>query len=452
MPAAITYPLDQTTPEARVLEDAYAKEHDARLKVIDLRWAYYRGEMHKPLQIEQDGVDDNVLLPKVAEIADKLRSFLLGEGVQFDTDPSTGDRTERDNQLDAIWRANNGKRLLSELALSGILSGHCFVQVVPQQGQAPRLINVDPRAASVFWDVQDVSMPLWYRLQYSAGGIDRRIDYVSAEALGNTGDQWYEWVYQRGSSANRWQESQSGLLMPFLPLIDWPNQTLPFAYYGQDDIAAALALNDSINLIASDYARILKHHAAPRTVGIGMDAADVVGSAVSGFYTVNKPTSEAHIYNLEMQSDLKAAFDYLQFLIREAWYSGRMVDPATVKDALGQLTNFGLRVMMADGLSKTVDKRELYGEGLDHVCRTALLAAGLTPPERVIVTWPDILPEDPAMVATLQSELAAKIISRQTYREIRGYDQEQEDHRLQEESAADDTLGARLLDAFSKGA
>lgn len=452
MPAAIAYPLDQTTQEARALDDIYTKEHDSRLAVIDRAWAYYQGNMLPPLKIESDGVNDNVLLPKVSEIADKLRSFLLGDGVQFDTDPTTEGRGEMDEILDSIWQANQGKRLLSQLALSGILAGHCWVQVVPVEGKPPRLINVDPRAASAFWDAGDIGRVLWYRLQYQAGGVERRTDYVHSSALGTAGEQWYQFVYQRERAGMAtWQETQSPLTLEFLPLVDWQNSGLPFAYYGINDISMALALNDSINLIASDYARILKHHSSPRTIGIGMQAADVVGSAVGGFYTVDKPSSEANIYNLEMASDLSSAYTYLQFLIGEAWNSGRMVDPSTVKDTIGQLTNFAMKVLYQDALAKTADKRELYGEGLGKVSRTALLAAGYTPPERVVVTFPDVLPEDPAMVTTLQSELAAKIISKQTYREIRNYDQDKEEARLAEESVGEDDLGSRLLSAFEKG-
>lgn len=453
MPAALEYILDQTSKEYHALEDAYTKEHDARLKDIDTAWAYYNGQMHRPLKVESDGVDDNVLLPKVGEIADKLRSFLLGDGVQFDTDPTTEERSDLDEQLDAIWQANQGKRLLSQLALSGVLSGHCWTQVVPVAGKLPRLINVDPRAASAFWQVDDISRVLWYRLQFSAGGKSRRIDYVRQSAIDrqSADDVWQQFVYEMGANSTRWVEVQPTTLLEYLPLVDWQNSGLPFAYYGTDDIKMALALNDSINLIASDYSRILKHHSSPRTIGIGMDAADVVGSAVNGFYTVAKPKAEAEIYNLEMQSDLSSAYTYLQFLIGEAWNSGRMVDPSTVKDTVGQLTNFAMRVLYQDALAKTDDKRELYGEGLDRVCRTALLAAGLTPPERVAVTWPDVLPEDPAETQTLMAEQAAKLISKQTYRERRGYDQEQEEQRIEEESAGEDTLGSRLLSAFEKG-
>ena len=453
MPAAIEYTTDQASPEHRALEEAYAKEHDARLAAIDRRWRYYQGIMPAPLRIESDGVNDNVLLPKVAEIADKIRSFLLGDGVQFDTDPTTEERGDLDEALDAIWLANRGKRLQSHLALSGVLAGHCWVQVVPQEGKLPRLINVDPRHASAFWDVGDVERVLWYRLQYSAGAQRRRVDYVRQSAIDRSAadDVWQQFVYTMPAHATRWQEAQPTEQLEFLPLVDWQNSGLPFGYYGQDDVSPALALNDSINLIASDYARILKHHSSPRTIGIGMDAADVVGSSVSGFYTVNKPKTEADIFNLEMQSDLKSAYDYLLFLIREAWHSGRMVDPDTVRDTIGTLTNFGLRVMMHDALAKTADKRELYSEGLERVNKAALVAAGLTPPEHIATTWPDVLPEDPAETQVLMQEQAAGIISRQTYRERRGYDQEQEEQRIEEEKAGEDDLGTRLLSAFEKG-
>lgn len=445
MPAALEYITDDRSNEYRALEDAYAKEYEARRKQIDRAWAYYQGQMHKPLRIESDGVDDNILLPKVAEIADKLRSFLLGDGVQFDCDPASEKPGPLDEALAAIWKANRGKRLLADVTLDGILAGHCWWQVVPVEGAAPRLIAQDPRHCSAFWDVFDTGKVLWYRLQASGGGKSRHQDYVNEDGV------WVQYVYERADASPRWELVQPATRLDWLPIVDWQNSALPHSYYGVEDVAPALALNDSINLIASDYARILKHHASPRTIGLGMDAAEVVASEIGGFFTVNKPKTEAEIFNLEMSSDLKAAFDYLQFLIREAWHSGRMVDPDTVRDSIGDLTNFGLRVMMHDSLAKTEDKRELYGEGLERLSKTALLAAGQTPPEEIAVTWPDVLPEDPAEVQMLMSELQAKIISMQTYREKRNYDHEQETERIAAEGEGEEDLGSRILAAFEKG-
>lgn len=445
MPAATEYIQDHTSREYHALEDAYAKEAEARIAAIDRAWQYYKGQMHRPLKIESDGVDDNIILPKVAEIADKLRSFLLGDGVQFDCDPSSQEPGPLDEALSQIWRANRGKRLLADVTLDGILAGHCWWQVVPVRSAVPRLIAQDPRHCSAFWDVFDTGKVLWYRLQASGGGKSRRQDYV----LEN--ETWTQYVYERPDSSTKWALIGQPERLEWLPIVDWQNSALSHSFYGVEDVGPALALNDSINLIASDYARILKHHASPRTIGLGMDAAEVVASEIGGFFTVNKPKTEAEIFNLEMTSDLKAAFDYLQFLIREAWHSGRMVDPATVKDHIGTLTNFGLRVMMHDALAKTADKRELYGEGLERLSKTALLAAGQTPPEEIAVTWPDVLPEDPAEVQMVMGELQAKIISLQTYREKRNYDHEQETQRIAEEGEGEEDLGSRILAAFEKG-
>ena len=445
MPAASQYLEDQNSPQYRAMEDAFVQEYEARRRVIDLAWAYYHGQMHKPLKIESDGVADNVLLPKVGEIADKLRSFLLGEGVQFDSDPESEQPGPLDEVLDEIWQANKGRRWLADVTLAGILSGHCWAQVVPQDGALPRLVALDPRHCTAFWDAFDTSKVLWYRLQASGGGFSRRQDYV------RDGNGWVQIVYERPDMGSRWERQGQPLALEWLPIIEWQNSGAPFAFYGSADVGPSIALNDSINLIASDYARILKHHSAPKTIGLGMDAADVVASQVGGFYTVNKPTTEANIYNLEMQSDLKSAYEYLQFLIREAWHAGRMVDPATVKDTVGALTNFGLRVMFADAIAKTSDKRQLYGEGLERLCKTALLAGGYTAPEHIAITWPDVLPEDPAYVQALMGEMQAKVISLQTYREMRGYDHEQEQKRIDEEAEGEEDLGSRILAAFEKG-
>jgi hypothetical protein len=177
-----------------------------------------------------------------------------------------------------------------------------------------------------------------------------------------------------------------------------------------------------------------------------------VSTQVGGFFTVNKPTSEANIYNLEMQSDLKASQDLLALTLREIWQSARLVDPQSVKDAVGQLTNFGLKVLYQDALTKVQTKRQLYEEGLSLVIKQSLELAGMKVPETVNITWPDVLPEDPNEVSTaLLKELEAKIISVHSYREIRGYSQEKEEERLAEEQAGEQNLGQRLLTDFVRG-
>src|SRR3970040_343915 len=130
MPSALKYPRSLESPDAQAIETAFTKEYDERAKKLARHWAYYDGIMPRSMKLEKDGVDDNIYLPKVDQVADKVVSFLLGDGIRFDV----GGDDQPDEQDDAVaqlWEANASERLLHNLALSGPMSGHCWMRAEP---------------------------------------------------------------------------------------------------------------------------------------------------------------------------------------------------------------------------------------------------------------------------------------------------------------------------------
>jgi hypothetical protein len=453
MPSAYEYITEDRSTEYRQIEDAFVAEYTARAEKFARHWQYYRGDMPNPLALEKDGYNDNVLLPKVDQLADKCVSFLFGDGITFNAGDGVNEDNATDDAIAQLWQANKGDLLLHHLGLNGAVTGHVAVRIEPRNDDFPRITAINPANLSIFWASDDYEKVLWYRLQHKGNGGGKRIDYVNGEALGGNPDAWYEYTYSIGAHDSQWKPTGNRLLpWPFSPVIDWQNMPNPNERYGLDDVGKALRLNDSLNFVASDYNRILKHHGHPRTIGVGMEAGDVVGSEVGGFWTVNKPATEAQIFNLEMASDLAAARELMAVLNAEIWQSGRMIDPQTLKDKVGDLTNFGLRVLYADVLRKTQTKRLLYAEGLEAVTQRCLMLMGMAAPEHIEVVWPDVLPQDEqAISAAVIGEMGAGLLSKQAARDRLGYDHEAIEAQLQEESAGQDTIGARLLSAFEKG-
>ena len=457
-PAAIEYIQDTSSQDYRALEDAHAKEYDARAKRFAQHWEYYEGAMPEPLLRQRDGLNDNILLSKIDQIADKSVSSLLGEGVQFDAS-GDGERTAEDEAIEQLWAENRGELLQHNIALAGCMAGHPFVRIEPREGQMPRLVNLNPAHCSVFWDAVDVERVLWYRLQYTAGDSGKRIDYVKGRPLGqewdHEPDSWYEAVFARDKgNLGQWRFVRMGLAWEyeFSPIVEWQNMPRPFLAYGMDDVHKAIALNNSVNFIVSNWSRILKHYADPKMIGLGFDVDMLKATEVGGLYVVNKPKTEADMFNLEMQSDMEASRELLSISLREIWQSARLVDPQTIKDQVGKLTNFGLRVLYSDALAKVETKRLLYEEGFVSIIQRSLAVAGLPVPETINTTWPDVLPEDAEAVSlALLQELAAGILDKQTYREIRGYDHEAIEQRIAQQSEGEDTLGQRLLASFEGG-
>ena len=444
MPGALSYPLDASSTEYRDTEDLFAKEYNERAKRFGTAWKYYDGDMPKPLAKDKgDSVDDNIILAKIGQITDKIVSFMFGDGIRFDAGADDNDESTGESQVQALWTANRQQITLHNIALGGALEGHVFVRLEPRTGQMPKITMLNPAHCSVFWSLEDIDRRLWYRLQYRIGdkGTGKRIDYVQglfnqdkSVILMTPDDPWWEFVYTTEAGDINWklQDKPTKLPWSFSPVVDWQNMPRPHAYYGADDVNPAIKLNLALNLLASMYSRILKHHASPKTIGTGFTAETLIESSIGGFYTVSSP--DAKVYNLEMQSDLNSAREFMKILDSEIWSAVRMLDPQAIRDTVGQLTNFGLRVLYTDAIRKTDTKRLLYAEGFEEITKRALAMAGKSIPAKVAVIWPDTLPSNSAeQIASDLEELGAGVIDKKTYRERHGYDNDKIEARLKEE-------------------
>lgn len=460
MPEALEYILDESSKELKDIEATYIQEARERGKVSARSWSYYDGVHDLPLKAQKDGYNDNVIVNHVEALSDRLTAFLVGAGVTFDAG-GDGQEDSQDEAIVDIWQANRGAILQEALALSGVIDGHNAVRINPVTDAPAQLLRLKMSQFSAFWDAFNMQDVLWYRLQHTSGSQGKRIDYVKGQIeddkVNHDAPGWLEIVYKLDKagggpvgSAPKWKRDDI-LIWPFefAPVVDWQNLPNVNGYYGKSDITGAIHLNDALNFILSNMQRIIKHHASPKTIGLGFSAGEIVGTEVGGFFTVNRPSGEANIFNLEMQSDLQSSMRLAEIITSGLWQSGGMVDPATMKDNVGQLTNFGLRVLFADAIKRTEKKQLLYGEAFELINKNALMVAGQAAPDKIETIWPDVLPEDTQEITdALLQELERKVISMQTYRAIRGYDDEQEDDRIAEEGDTGN-VGANVLDLIN---
>jgi len=456
MPEALEYIIDENSTALKEIEAAYLAEAKERGAMSQRHWDYYNGKHALPLKKQKDGYDDNVIINHVGALSDRLVAFLIGDGVTFDAG-GDGQETSQDDAIKELWTANRGNILQNAIALSGTVDGHNAVRLNPMQDGYPQLLRLKMSQFSAFWDAFDMQSVLWYRLQHMTATQGKRIDYVRGQIEDNKVNHdapgWLEIVYELDSkgggpmgSTPQWKRKDI-LIWPFefAPIVDWQNLPNVNGYYGKSDITGAIHLNDALNFILSNLQRIIKHHAAPKTIGKGFSAGEIVESKIGDFYTVNRPASEVDIFNLEMQSDLVSSMQLAEIITSGLWQSGGMVDPATMKDNVGQLTNFGLRVLFSDAIKRTEKKQLLYGEAFEAINKNALMIANQTPPDVVKTIWPDVLPEDEATISqALLAELERGVISMQTYRALRGYDDEQEIDRLAKKGNTGN-VGANVL-------
>ena len=221
--------------------------------------------MPDPLKVEKDAFNDNVILPKIGQAADKLVSFLIGEGIQFSTDQ------EDTTDIDALWQANREALLLHNLALSGTLGGHVFTRIEPRENDFPRIVNLNPQNSSVFWDVSDIGRVLWYRLQFqvSEQGPGKRVDYVNGALAGDSfdhsvTDQWWEVTWTtKGGFRPEWLQYGAPVKWPYSwsPIVEWQNLPAPVQLLRRVGRERHGAAERSIELRGQ---QLLPHPQAPR--------------------------------------------------------------------------------------------------------------------------------------------------------------------------------------------
>ncbi len=121
------------------------------------------------------------------------------------------------------------------------------------------------------------------------------------------------------------------------------------------------------------------------------------------------------------------------------------------KDRIGQVTNFGLRILAHRALTKNGDKRILYGGALTKINACLLDMGGLTG-FTTTVQWPDPLPADPQAVITTQvQEYDLGVVSKETLAEERGRSWAMESKRREKEAQGGMNLGKFMVEQFDRG-
>jgi hypothetical protein len=422
-PIKTAYPVDKTVSLADV----------ARKKAIQQAWAYYKGEFKPSLAIRRGAVDDNVVMNYCRNIVDKGATFLFGKEPRFSLETaspdageetSTPEPTEEEKYLDAAWKENKKMTLLAKIATQGGVSGHVFVKVLPPKTgkKYPRIILIDTLNVTVETAPDDVECVILYRIEYKkrVNGTDgfHRQDIVRA----TEDDPWEIRDYERDVRGTVWQPVGEVIEWPYdyPPMMDCQNLPMPNEFYGMSDLPGdILRLNENINFTASSIARILKHHANPKTWGRGFRANEVE-SNVDNFLII--PNDTAEVKNLEMHSDLGSSLAYLGELQVEMHEASRMPEIALGKvERLGAITGVALAVLHSPLLEKTEMKQGTYGDLLREI-NAALLELGDFGEKTTVISWPKMLPSDPLaerQAATLDKGLG---VSTETIQGNLGFD------------------------------
>lgn len=437
MPSALQYIRADDASRWQEYDSDMERRH--RAEVFETNEKYYDGEHFKPLMVtEEDPVDDNVVINITKQAIDRTLSFVFPDmpRMVLDADENV---TPEEEYLDATFRYNGGSVFLTSVAYNGALSGHCFVRIIRPDpldedgGRYPQLVNIHPKNIVAYWNAENMREVLWYELRWASGKSYYLQDIVFRKEL----RQWHTYTYVQEKGTSHWTlvgDQPQIWDSPLGPIVHWQHLPNVNAFYGTPEATKdQIRLNDAVNRVASDVSRIIRYHAAPRTIGVGLSAEEINETAIDGFFTVDNP--DANIYNLEMKSDLGSSMNFLDILIHNHLQQSRVVIMrGTVKD-FQRVTNTAIRAVFLDMIAKNQILRWNYGDALQRIAQRILMIGGYGANRRPNILWSDPLPsDDTELVNAIAIERNLKLVSQETASKLRGYDWNSEKERMEREA------------------
>jgi len=436
-----------------LLEPLLGQERVKQMGELNLKRDYRRGKHKAPIK----SADDAIIVNFIGLLVDRSVGMLFGKEPQFDL-PGEADAPAQ-QYIDAVWSANRKMQLLKRAAVYGAEAGTCYMKILPDGAVTkdgaliPRLVVLDPATVTMDALPEDIDTIFRYTIAYTIKDPITDKDKTYKQVFEHDVETGY-WniTYFESTNGNKFEQTNDQVWeYEFAPIVHWHNLPDVGSVYGRPDITDDLIdLQDKINFVSSNTAKIIKWHASPHTWSRGIVAAQKIQWGVDEIVQINDPNGL--VQNLEMQSDLSSSLNFIRYLRQALFDVSRAVDIDSLSDKLGSLTNFGLRVLYQDALGKLEEKRGLYGEAIVEINHRLLELAGAGDTDGGEVEWPDVMPENENEIAmAVKTDLELGLVSKQTAAGIRGYTWEDEELRMADERMASDNVGAALLRAFGQG-
>jgi len=472
----------------------YKKQERLRNRDFAAKWKYYEGKHKRFLKVKKaaGSIDDNVTVNFCGVLVDRTvsrlfgdparselltfdvekrsvkeeREALRGEGPEYAPKTPESEEVEAHNILNGVWkRSGSLYKIVSRVGVFGAVTGHYAYKLL-KEDEGVRVIVMDTSIFGILSSADDMEKVRAYKIEFVIQRRDPKdpnnrivpVDFrqviVYGPAFGGP-DGWFiqDFINWRrtGDKLRAWVPDSELERWPFCPIIEGQNLPHAKSIWGVSDLQNVTALNDEINFILSNVNRIVRYHAHPRTIAIGVDPDSIVETAIEQFWTIASTPDQVSIQNLEMESDLNAAFAFFQTIKEAFWTIGREADPATFKDKIGNVTNFGLRVLFLDALNKLGQKRETYGKTLVTLIERIFILSDhkdLT----VVPKWSEPLPTDPReAVETMMLEIDSGILSRETAARERGRNWQLEQQRMKAEAKDAEMMGQKLMRTLKGG-
>lgn len=447
------------------LEGGTDPEFNDRSNNIATRREYRLGTQRRFLRKSREGFDDNVIGNFLGLALDRGVSLLFGKEVEFEWEDGTPD--EVIEFIDEIWEANNKPILLHKLGMYGAEDGMVFAKLIPDYERKWRIVAQDPIFKDVQTDPDDDERVIRYVTQYKTidmNGLEvARRETIIIGNYENPEQMTTSWIIRNEVSSKetggKWVVvGEEVWPYPLPPIVHWQNLPMVGNVWGMPDISDdVIELQDKSNMNISNINRIIRLFAHPfrwsrgfggrRVAGAGGDTAELDTGPDK---MPNTESLNAEINQLSPVGDVPGAVNHASMIRQIIFDVTRNTDITSMKDKVGALTNFGLRILFFDALNKLDTKRNLYGWGIREINRRLQMFSNMEPYDCEMV-WQDPLPVDrQALTQNVQAALGMGVISKQTACERLGYDWEREQERMEEEQQASDNVGAMILRNFER--
>ncbi len=409
---------------------AFVTDEDRqRLDAAEIGWNLYRGQHPPSVSSRPNKPDDNVIVNFTRVVVNRSVAFLFGDGLEWDVEDERVDAV-----LDEVWgRGETRMAFLMDVALTGAVTGDAFILIEWQQGQTPRLVNLDPMRTFPEFAPDSDDVTHWRLLLDEDDEGRSRMRHLWRDDIGRW--RYRDEVFERGE----WVpvDGTDGIWpWPWSPIIHIKNFPNPQGHYGVSDIEDA-DLNLAVNKITSYTMRTGRLFPHPLLYGYGVGDTELDTSA---FYELSTP--EGFIKAVEVGGAMRESSDFAHRL--QNWYFMVSQVPSMNPEVmrLGVQSGFALRVLYGPLMEKTKIKRALYGAGIKELSARIADMHGLTL-DNMTLHWPNPLPFS-VQEENLRDQFALDygLVSRQTIARARGYDWEMEQARIAEETAAEANLAA----------
>ena len=319
-----------------------------------------------------------------------------------------------------------------------------------------RLVLLNSEYLTIETSKDDAALVTAYIIEYRVLEDEIEVTYRETTALQEDETWLVTMEVSRDRLNDQWDTiSSEPWLYTFPPIIHWKNMPTINSIYGSSELDDIAVLQDKYNFVASNIVKMVRLQAHKQLWQRGQFADTTNGTKpleIGPDKIVKLVGDGAEIGAVDLNTDITGSREFMNDLRRDLYDVMRVVDISTIKDKLGQLTNYSARLLYSDMLTKIQTKRMLFGEMLEELNRRLLVLSGKSGEESRPgeVIWQDPLPTNRVEDVQVDMQLiSAGIVSKQAIAEKYGLDWETEQERMAEEKGTGDReVGAAILRAF----